>query len=340
MSECRIAKNDSISAAPAHGAPFVAAVTTTVPATIATETIFAVRAAHTPSAHHAATAASVSKSTSGSGIVVWFGWHSVSMSYTSIQRFSASAIPNCGALTHGFATVRSARIRKVSGPDAPADFAASGAAGVCAQADSNSKPATARPLTTRTYRAGRPKSRSAEAATLARMPLRDRHRRAISAAAAHRRDGESHEAIQILADVLTSEPGHVTANAEMARALRLIGDAAGAEEHLRICLRDVLDYQLLVELASVLAEQDRVAEAEETLDGALFMAEKMPRLDPGEALLVRAAIAAGDGRPDAARAALDAIPPKRASATVKRYAERLRASLADAPRTSDETPRA
>ena len=164
------------------------------------------------------------------------------------------------------------------------------------------------------------------------MPLRDPYKRPIRAAAAYRRDGEPHESIQILADVLTKDPENAAANTEMARALRLIGDPGGAEEHLRIGLRSVLDYQMLVELASVLAEQDRIAEAQETLDAALFMAEKSPRLDPGEALLVRAAIAAGEGRNDDARAALDAIPPKRAKQPVKDYAQRLRDSLAPATR--------
>jgi hypothetical protein len=57
------------------------------------------------------------------------------------------------------------------------------------------------------------------------------------------------------------------------------------------------------------------------------MAGGNPRLDPGEALLVRAAIAAGTGDDDAARAALDQIVPKRASKATTAYAQRLRASL-------------
>lgn len=159
------------------------------------------------------------------------------------------------------------------------------------------------------------------------MLFRDPYKRPIRAAAAYRRDGDPHEAIQILADVLTKDPENAAANTEMARALRLIGDPAGAEEHLRLGLRNILDYQMLVELASVLAEQDRIDEAEETIDAALYMAEKTPRLDPGEALLVRAAIAAGEARNHDAVAALDAIPPKRASGSVKEYAKRLRDSL-------------
>src|SRR6266704_533332 len=73
-----------------------------------------------------------------------------------------------------------------------------------------------------------------------------------------------------------------------ARALRLIGDPAGAEEHLRVALKTVLDYQLVVEMAGVVAEQNRIKEAQGLIDAALGMAEGNPRLDPGEALLVRA----------------------------------------------------
>lgn len=149
----------------------------------------------------------------------------------------------------------------------------------------------------------------------------------VRRAAALRQAGNAADAIDALADVLTADPDHVAANAEMARALRLIGDPAGAEEHLRAALAGVLDYQLVVELAGVLAEQGRVEESEETIDGALAMAKGNPRLDPGEALLVRAAVAAAQGENDRARAALDRIEPKRAGAQVKRYAERLRAQL-------------
>jgi hypothetical protein len=159
------------------------------------------------------------------------------------------------------------------------------------------------------------------------VALFDPHRKALRAAGARRRSGDAHGAIEALADVLTADADHVAANAEMGRALRLIGDPSGAEEHLRIALKGVLDYQLVVELAGVLAEQGKVTVAEEHLDAALAMAKANPRLDPGEALLVRAAIAAGQGRKTDARRALDAIPPKRASADVKRYAERLRESL-------------
>jgi len=165
------------------------------------------------------------------------------------------------------------------------------------------------------------------------MAFFDPRRKRIRHAAALRRGGDATAAIDALADVLTDDPDNAQANAEMGRALRLIGDPAGAEEHLRAAIATVLDYQLIVELAGVVAEQDRIGEAEELIDGALAMAAGNPRLDPGEALLVRAAIAAGDERNDDARAALDAIEPKRASAQVKEYAARLRASLPDAEPT-------
>ncbi len=156
-------------------------------------------------------------------------------------------------------------------------------------------------------------------------------------AAALRRAGDVPSAIDVLADVLTADEDHVAANAEMGRALRLLGDPTGAEECFRRAIAVVLDYQLVVELAGVVAEQERLAEAEELIDAALAMAKGNPRLDPGEALLVRAAIAAGRGDNDAARRSLDEIVTKRASRQTLRYAQRLRVSLegpagvADAP---------
>ena len=78
----------------------------------------------------------------------------------------------------------------------------------------------------------------------------------VERAAALRRAGDFTGAIDVLADALTADPEDTAANAEMARALRLIGDPAGAEEHLRVALKTVLDYQLVVELAGVAAEQN------------------------------------------------------------------------------------
>lgn len=159
------------------------------------------------------------------------------------------------------------------------------------------------------------------------MRLFDRTRTKIEHAATLRRAGDAPAAVDVLASILVSEPEHAGANAEMARALRVMGDPSGAEEHLRRALSAVLDYTLVCELAAALAEQGKIDEAEEVLDGALAMAAGAPRLDPGEALLVRAAIAAAEGRPEDAAAALDAIEPKRARPLTKEYAERLRAQL-------------
>ncbi|HLW17212.1 MAG TPA: tetratricopeptide repeat protein [Actinomycetota bacterium] len=149
----------------------------------------------------------------------------------------------------------------------------------------------------------------------------------VERAASLRRAGDFTGAIDVLADALTLDPEDAAANAEMARALRLIGDPAGAEEHIRVALKTVLDYQLVVELAGVVAEQNRIKEAQGLIDAALSMAEGNPRLDPGEALLVRAAIEAGRGKKKEALKALDAIVPKRASGQVKEYAARMRADL-------------
>lgn len=160
------------------------------------------------------------------------------------------------------------------------------------------------------------------------LQRRDRRRR-IGAAARARRAGDAPAAVDLLAGVLVEDPEHTAANAEMARALRLLGDPAGAEEHLRTALAGVLDYSLVVELAQALVEQARVDEAEELLDSALVMAKGNPRLDPGEALIVRAAIAHALERDDDARAALDAIVPKRADKLTKVYAARLRAALSE-----------
>ena len=151
--------------------------------------------------------------------------------------------------------------------------------------------------------------------------------RQVERAAGLRRAGDAPAAIDLLAELLVRDPDDVPANTEMARALRLLGDPAGAEEHLRKAVSGVLDYQLVVELSQAVLEQGRVDEAEELLDAALAMAKGNPRLDPGEALIVRATIAHAQGRDDDAVAALDQIVPKRASALTTQYAAKLRASI-------------
>ena len=51
----------------------------------------------------------------------------------------------------------------------------------------------------------------------------------VERAAALRRAGDFTGAIDVLADALTAEPEDASANTEMARALRLIGDPAAHE---------------------------------------------------------------------------------------------------------------
>ncbi|MFP5225594.1 MAG: tetratricopeptide repeat protein [Actinomycetota bacterium] len=159
------------------------------------------------------------------------------------------------------------------------------------------------------------------------MRLFDRTRKTIEAAAAARRDGDAPAAIDLLADVLDADPAHVAANAEMARALRLIGDPAEAEAYYRVALEGVLEYSLVVELSEALVEQGKVADAETVLDAALVMAQGNPRLDPGEALIVRATIALAQQRTGDAAEALDLIVPKRASKRTKALAASLRERL-------------
>jgi thioredoxin-like negative regulator of GroEL len=154
--------------------------------------------------------------------------------------------------------------------------------------------------------------------------LFDKTKKTIEAAAAARRSGDAPAAIDLLAEVLDADPSHVAGNAEMARALRLIGDPAEAENYYRVALEEVLEYSLVVELGEALVEQGKVADAEEVLDAALVMAQGNPRLDPGEALIVRATVALAQERFDDAAEALDLIVPKRASKRTKALVERLR----------------
>lgn len=159
------------------------------------------------------------------------------------------------------------------------------------------------------------------------MKFRDRFRRPVSAAAAYRRDGEAARAIEILGDVLAASPSHAAANVEMARALRVLGDPAEAEVFYRAALEEVLDYTAICELAQVVVEQGRVGEAEELLDAAIAMSNGHPRLDPGNAWLVRATIALGQGRTEDAHAALDQIHKKRARKETMRFVEVMRVRI-------------
>lgn len=155
------------------------------------------------------------------------------------------------------------------------------------------------------------------------MRFGDPFKKVVASAAAARRDGDAPAAIDLLAEALASDATHVSANAEMARSLRLIGDPIEAEPYYRTALEGVLEYSLVVELAECLAEQGRVVEAEETLDAALAMATGHPRLDPGEALVVRATIALAQERFEDARAALALIVAKRASKRTTELAAKI-----------------
>jgi thioredoxin-like negative regulator of GroEL len=152
-------------------------------------------------------------------------------------------------------------------------------------------------------------------------------RRAVAKAGEFRRGGDAAAAVELLAPVLMADEEDAAANVEMARALQVLGDLEGAEEHYRRALRAELDYRLVVELAGVVGSAGRVREAEELLGAALQMTEAVEGLDPGEALLVSATLAAGQGRSEDARAILDEIDAGSSGADVREYAARLRAKL-------------
>jgi thioredoxin-like negative regulator of GroEL len=160
-----------------------------------------------------------------------------------------------------------------------------------------------------------------------RLPGRLGNRRRIDEAGELRRTGDAPGAIELLAPVIMADPENAAANVEMARALHVLGDLEGAEEHYRRAIREELEYALVVELAGVVGAAGRVTEAEELLGAALQMTQVEENLDPGEALLVSATLAAGQGRPDDARAILDEIEAGSPGPAVREYASRLRAKL-------------
>lgn len=160
-----------------------------------------------------------------------------------------------------------------------------------------------------------------------KLPGRLGNRRRIDEAGELRRSGDAPAAVELLAPVLMSDPENPAANVEMARALHVLGDLEGAEEHYRRALREELEYALVVELAGVVGAAGRIPEAEELLGAALQMTQVEEGLDPGEALLVSATLAAGQGRNDDARAILDEIEAGKPGPAVREYAQRLRAQL-------------
>lgn len=148
-------------------------------------------------------------------------------------------------------------------------------------------------------------------------------RRAIEEAGALRREGDAAEAVERLAAVLMDHPDDPQANIEMARALQLLGDNAGAEDHYRRALRMTLDYRAVVELAGAVGAQGNGTEAWDLLDAAQQMAEKDSSLDAGEVHLMRALLAAGAGDEAAARTALQELARSRTSDANREYGRRL-----------------
>ncbi len=151
-------------------------------------------------------------------------------------------------------------------------------------------------------------------------------RRKIATAGALRRDGDAAGAVDALAPLLAEAPEDPAANVEMARALQLLEDFEGAEEHYRRALREQLDYMLVIELAGVVGGQGRVEEANDLLDAALQISETNQGVDAGEAHFMRAMVFAGNGHPQEARDAL-ALITDASSPRLRQFAEKLAASL-------------
>src|SRR5437867_9904860 len=85
-------------------------------------------------------------------------------------------------------------------------------------------------------------------------------RRRVTAAGSLARSGDPAAAVETLAEVLAGAPDDLAANVEMARALTLLDDPAGAEEHYRRALQARLEYSIVVELAQAIAAQKRIPE--------------------------------------------------------------------------------
>lgn len=164
-------------------------------------------------------------------------------------------------------------------------------------------------------------------------------RRKITAAGRLRRAGDAVGAVEALASVLAGAPDDPAANVEMARALHLLEDLEGAEEHYRRALAAQLDYALVVEFAGVVGAQGRLDEAGQYLDAALQIVEADPKLDAGEAHLMRAILEAGGGLRDAAGASLTLIDDSSGTA-VHEYAQRLRERLDAMPAEGTPTEEA
>lgn len=154
--------------------------------------------------------------------------------------------------------------------------------------------------------------------------------RALEEAGAQRQDGDAAAAVEILAPLLLDHSDDPAANIEMARALSLLDDASGAEEHYRRALQVQLAYAIVVELAGVIGAQGRGDEAEETLQAALVMTEQDRTLDAGEVYLMRAMLAVGRRDRIAAEAALLELEESKPDERLLKYGRKLRDRLASA----------
>jgi thioredoxin-like negative regulator of GroEL len=160
-------------------------------------------------------------------------------------------------------------------------------------------------------------------------------RRKIASAGELRRSGDAAGAADALASILAETPDDPAANVEMARALQLLGDLPGAEEHYRRAIAAQLEYALVIELAGVVGSQGHIAEAEELLDAALQIAEADRKLDVGEVHFARAMLAVADARTADALIALKQIPAT-SGPQLRQFAERLESKIAAAGPAADQ----
>ncbi|MCA1833488.1 MAG: tetratricopeptide repeat protein [Actinomycetota bacterium] len=151
-------------------------------------------------------------------------------------------------------------------------------------------------------------------------------RRKIASAGQLRRNGDAAGAAEELSTVLSEAPDDAAANVEMARALHLLGDLPGAEEHYRRALAAQLEFALVIELAGIVGQQERIEEAEELLTAAEQIAESDKKLDIGEVHFARAMLAAASGRTADALASLKLVP-ETSGPQLKRFAVRLQQSI-------------
>ena len=161
-------------------------------------------------------------------------------------------------------------------------------------------------------------------------------RRKITSAGQLRRSGDPAAAVEALSAVLSEAPDDAAANVEMARALHLLEDLPGAEEHYRRALALQLEYALVIELAGIVGRQSRIEEAEELLTAAEQIAEADKKLDIGEVHFARAMLLAANGRTGEALESLKLIPAT-SGPQLRGFAERLAKSVLAAAQSSEES---